>query len=72
MSKNEIATKAKPYTGILNEPMRLLRETLLGPTLEEQTAQTLEPFGHRMIALFNHYGIDPKTDSAAAYEWISV
>ena len=34
MSKNEIATKVKSYTGILNEPMRLPRKTLVGYTLE--------------------------------------
>ena len=68
MSKREKATKVKSYTGILNEPMPLPRETILGPTLEEQTAQNLEPFLRRIVALFNLYGIDPKTDNA----WMSL
>ncbi len=68
MSKNEIATKVKSYTGILNEPMRLPRKTLVGRTLEEQNAQTIEALQHRVAALFNHYGIDPKTDNA----WMSL
>ena len=64
MSKHGTATKVKSYTGILNEPMPLPRNTLLGGTLEEQTAQWNESFLHRVVALFNHYGIDPKTDDA--------
>ena len=64
MSKREKATKAESYTGILNEPMPLLRNTVLAPTTEKQTAQSVEEFLHRVGALFNHYGIDPKTDDA--------
>lgn len=64
MSKRGTATKVKSYTGILNEPMRLPQEIIVGPTLEEQKAQTGEAFLHRVGALFNHYGIDPKTDNA--------
>ena len=64
MSKREKATKAESYTGILNEPMPLPRNTLLGRTIEEQTAQRNVSLLHRVGALFNHYGIDPKTDDA--------
>ena len=64
MSKREKTTKAKSYTGILNEPMPLPQITLLGRTLEDHTAQMIEAFLHRLVALFNHYGIDPKTDDA--------
>ena len=72
MSKNEIATKVKSYTGILNEPMRLPRKTLVGRTLEEQNAQTIEALQHRVAALFSHYGIDPKTDNAWMYLALSL
>ncbi len=64
MSKREKATKAESYTGILNEPMQLPRKTLLGRTIEKQTAQSFKEFLHRVGALFNHYGIDPAADRA--------
>ena len=64
MSKREKATKAESYTGILNEPMPLLRNTVVGRTIEEQKNQRIESLQHRVGALFNHYGIDPKTDDA--------
>ena len=64
MSKRDKATKAKPYTGILNEPMPLPRETLLSRTLEEQRLQTTTAILHRIAELFHHYDIDPKKDSA--------
>ncbi|MCH8113117.1 MAG: hypothetical protein IH905_14385 [Proteobacteria bacterium] len=64
MSKRGTATKVKSYTGILKEPMRLPRKTVLGPTLEEQNAQSMVAFLDRVVALFKHYGIDPKKDNA--------
>ncbi len=68
MSKREKATKAKSYTGILNEPMPLLRNTVVGRTIEEQKNQRIESLQHRVGALFNHYGIDPAADNA----WINL
>ena len=68
MSKREKATKAKSYTGILNEPMPLLQNTVVGRTIEEQKIQRIESLQHRVGALFNHYGIDPAADNA----WINL
>ena len=72
MSKREKATKAESYTGILNEPMRLPRKTIVGPTPEKQRTQSIEEFLHRVGALFNHYGIDPKTDNAWVHLAVSL
>ncbi len=51
MSKRGTATKARSYTGILNEPMRLPRKTLLDPTLEKQSAQIFVARLHRVSAV---------------------
>ncbi len=68
MSKHEKATKAKSYTGILNEPMPLLQNTVVGRRIEEQKNQRIESLQHRVGALFNHYGIDPAGGGA----WINL
>ena len=72
MSKRETATKVKSYAGILNEPMALPQRTLVGPTLEKQTAQTFEELLHRVAALFNHYATNPADDDAWMYLALSL